>query len=106
MRRYSRQTIGLAKTLRTLTSTEFCHEADTVTDSVNVPCSLGLTIPQSVLLRADLWHEAVDAGGLLMSYGDRADKPAAQVPYYVDRMLKDPAVRGTGRTNPHGSICT
>jgi hypothetical protein len=41
-----------------------------------------------VLLRADLWHEAVDAGGLLMSYGDRADKPAAQVPYYVDRMLK------------------
>jgi len=26
-----------------LTCTEFCHEADTVTDSVNILCSLGLT---------------------------------------------------------------
>jgi len=38
MLRYSRQTIDLAKTLRTLTSTEFCHEADT--DNRQCQCSL------------------------------------------------------------------
>ena len=37
MLRYSRQTIDLAKTLRTLTSTEFCHEADT--DNRQCQCS-------------------------------------------------------------------
>ena len=41
--RYGRQTLDLAKTLRMLTCTEFCHEADTVTDSVNILCSPGLT---------------------------------------------------------------
>jgi hypothetical protein len=43
MLRYGRQTLDLAKTLQMLTCTEFCHEADTVTDSVNILCSLGLT---------------------------------------------------------------
>jgi len=85
------QTLDLAKTLRMLTSTEFCHGVDTVTDSVNILCSLGLMIPQSVLLSGGPRDRVMNRARSSAGYSGAADRTG------VEHVFGRPARAGVGR---------